>query len=259
MKCLILAAGYATRLYPITKNFPKPLLSVGEKTVLDWLVDDIKECGLVDEFIIISNHRFFCHFDIWAKLKQQQCNDEVQISVVDDGTMNNETRLGAVKDIIFAMESSHVDDDCLIIAGDNVIDFSFGSFIDYAKKKKASCVMRYYEPDLAKISKSGCLQITDDDRILLMQEKPAEPISHWCCPPFYYYIREDMKRMTEAIEEGCGTDAPGSYVAWLCKQAPVYAFQMPGRRYDIGSVESYNQVNEDFNGPVRKQSSMVDK
>ena len=118
MKCLILAAGYATRLYPLTENFPKPLLKVGDKTILDWLVDDIDGAHLVDEFVVISNHKFATHFQQWADSKPQK------ITVVDDGTSTNETRLGAVKDIQYAIEQLGIDDDMLVIAGDNVLDFS---------------------------------------------------------------------------------------------------------------------------------------
>ena len=122
MKCLILAAGYATRLYPLTENFPKPLLDVGGKTILDWLVDDIHTAGLVDEFVVISNHKFAHHFDKWAVAKT------MKVTVVDDGTDSNETRLGAVKDIQFAIEQLGLDDDMLVIAGDNVLDFSLTKF-----------------------------------------------------------------------------------------------------------------------------------
>ena len=139
MKCLILAAGYATRLYPLTENFPKPLLLVGEKTILDWLVDDIDGAGLVDEYVVISNHKFAHHFEAWAKTKAQK------ITVVDDGTSSNETRLGAVRDIQFAIDTLSIDDDMLVIAGDNVLDFSLTKFVAYAKKKNTSCIMRYYE------------------------------------------------------------------------------------------------------------------
>ena len=132
MKCLILAAGYATRLYPLTENFPKPLLKVKEKTILDWLVDDIDTIKEVDEYVVISNHKFARHFEDWAKGKKQK------ITVVDDGTSSNETRLGAVKDIQFAMEKLSIDDDVLVIAGDNVLDFSLTKFITYALNKKTS-------------------------------------------------------------------------------------------------------------------------
>ena len=242
MKCLILAAGYATRLYPLTENFPKPLLKVGDKTILDWLIDDIDTLGSVDEYVVISNHKFAHHFDAWASTKTQK------ITVVDDGTSTNETRLGAVKDIQFAIDKLSLDDDMLVIAGDNVLDFSLPQFIAYAESKKASCIMRYFEPDDKKLLKCGVVTIDDSDKILNMTEKSPTPATHWCCPPFYFYTREDAKLIAAGIEAGCGVDAPGSYAAWLCTQVPVHAFEMPGRRYDIGNLESYEQVQKEYTG-----------
>ncbi len=245
MKCLILAAGYATRLYPLTENFPKPLLNVGEKTILDWLIDDIDASGEVDEYAVISNHKFAHHFDAWAKGKKQK------ITVVDDGTSTNETRLGAVRDIQFAIDTLHLDDDMLVIAGDNVLDFSLTRFVAYAKSKKASCIMRYYESDEKKLLKCGVVTVDGEDRILEMTEKSPNPATHWCCPPFYYYTKEDAKLVQKGIDAGCGTDAPGSYIAWLCKQTDVYAMEMPGKRYDIGNLESYEQVKREYLGITR--------
>ncbi|MBR5023308.1 MAG: nucleotidyltransferase family protein [Oscillospiraceae bacterium] len=242
MKCLILAAGYATRLYPLTENFPKPLLDVGGKTILDWLVDDIHTAGLVDEFVVISNHKFAHHFDKWAATKS------MKVTVVDDGTDSNETRLGAVKDIQFAIDQLDLDDDMLVIAGDNVLDFSLTKFISYAKEKNTSCIMRYYEPQEKKLVKCGVVEIDENDRIVSMEEKPAEPKSHWCCPPFYYYTRKDAKLVAKGIEAGCGTDAPGSYIAWLCTQTPVFAMEMPGRRFDVGNLDSYNKIKNEYKG-----------
>lgn len=242
MKCLILAAGYATRLYPLTENFPKPLLTVGEKTILDWLVDDIDTAGLVDEYVVISNHKFAHHFDAWAKTKTQK------ITVVDDGTDTNETRLGAVKDIQFAIDSLGLDDDMLVIAGDNVLDFSLTTFVNYAKEKNHSCIMRYYEPNETKLLKCGVVTVDEEDKILNMTEKSPTPATHWCCPPFYYYTREDARLVEKGIESGCGTDAPGSYIAWLCRQTPVYAMEMKGSRYDIGNLQSYEQVKAEYRG-----------
>lgn len=245
MKCLILAAGYATRLYPLTENFPKPLLAVGDKTILDWLVDDIDTAGAIDEYVVISNHKYAHHFEAWAKTKTQK------ITVVDDGTDTNETRLGAVKDIQFAIETLGIDDDVLVIAGDNVLDFSLTKFIAYAKKKKTSCIMRYYEPEERKLLKCGVVAVDAEDQILSMEEKPAKPASHWCCPPFYYYTREDTKLVPKGIDSGCGTDAPGSYAAWLCTQTVVHAMEMPGKRYDIGNLESYEAVKAEYKGIVK--------
>ena len=244
MKCLILAAGYATRLYPLTENFPKPLLSVGEKTILDWLVDDIDASNAVDEYVVISNHKYAHHFEDWAKTKEQK------VTVVDDGTSSNETRLGAVKDIQFAIEALGIDDDMLVIAGDNVLDFSLNKFIFYAKKKQSSCIMRYYEPEEKKLLKSGVVDIDASDRVISMTEKSPAPATHWCCPPFYYYTKEDARLVKSGIESGCGTDAPGSYIAWLCTQTTVHAMEMPGKRYDIGDLASYGAVKTEYKGII---------
>ncbi len=242
MKCLILAAGYATRLYPLTENFPKPLLKVGEKTILDWLVDDLNTADMIDEYVVISNHKFANHFSSWAKTKK------MKITVVDDMTSTNETRLGAVRDIQFAMEQLNINDDCLIIAGDNVLDFSLTKFVSYALEKKTSCVMRYYEESDKRLTKSGVLSVDKDDLVKEMEEKPSLPKSHWCCPPFYFYTKEDSHRIPEAIKEGCGVDAPGSFIAWLCKKTTVHAMEMPGSRYDIGNLESYELVQKTYKG-----------
>lgn len=242
MKCLILAAGYATRLYPLTQNFPKSLLEVKGKTILDWLIDDIDASGEVDEYVVISNHKFLSCFEDWAKTRSER------IVVLDDGTVSNETRLGAVKDIQFAIDALALDDDMLVIAGDNLLDFSLVRFIAYAKEKGTSCIMRYFEADEKRLRKSGVVCVSEDDRILDMVEKPEVPPANWCCPPFYFYRREDARLVAKGIASGCGTDAPGSYIAWLSKQTVVHAMEMPGKRYDIGNLESYQLVQEQYQG-----------
>ena len=245
MKCLILAAGYATRLYPLTENFPKPLLKVKDKTILDWLVDDIDTAGEIDEYVVISNHKYACHFEAWAKSKSQK------ITVVDDGTDTNETRLGAVKDVQFAIDKLGLYDGMLVIAGDNVLDFSLTEFIAYAKAKNTSCIMRYYEPDEKKLLKCGVVTIDGEDKVLKMTEKSPTPATHWCCPPFYYYTKEDARLVKEGIADGCATDAPGSFIAWLCEKSPVHAMEMRGSRYDIGNIESYEKVKAEYKGITR--------
>ena len=243
MKCVILAAGYATRLYPLTENFPKPLLEVAGKPILDWLIDDMASTGMVEEYIVISNHKFAHIFEEWAAKKSG-----VTIRVIDDGTTSNETRLGAVKDIQFAIEQLQLDDDLLVMAGDNLLDFSLGEFMRYGKEKNATCVMRYYEASEARLHKTGVIEIDANDGIISFEEKPAEPKSHWCVPAFYYYTREDSHLIKKGIESGCGTDAPGSFIAWLSGQTKVYAWEMPGRRYDIGNLESYEEVKQNYKG-----------
>jgi glucose-1-phosphate thymidylyltransferase len=240
---MILAAGYATRLYPLTENFPKPLLKVGDKTILDWLLDDIDTSGDISEYVVISNHKFAHHFEEWAKTKTYK------ITVVDDGTESNETRLGAVKDVQFAIDRLGIKDDILLIAGDNVLDFSLCKFIAYAKEKNTSAVMRYFEPEEKRLKKCGVLTLKGDV-VTKMSEKPENPETNWCCPPFYFYKAEDLK-INEALAEGCGFDAPGSYVSWLCTKTTVNAMEMPGSRFDIGNLESYEQVKRDYKGIIK--------
>lgn len=242
MKCLILAAGYATRLYPLTENFPKPLLEVQGKSILDYLIEDINSSGEVDEYVVVSNHKFSKHFDDWAK------KSAYKITVIDDMTESNETRLGAVKDIEYAIDKLRIKDDLLIIAGDNLLDFSLVKFIEYTKEKNTSCIMRYYEGEVKKLQKSGVVVCDEQEKVLKMQEKPQSPESNWCCPPFYFYKKDDIALIKEAIKEGCGTDAPGSLVSWMSGKRVVHAFKMPGRRYDIGNLESYEKVQKEYKG-----------
>ena len=245
MQCLILAAGYATRLYPLTENFPKPLLKVGEKTILDWLLDDLDTAGLINAYAVISNHKFAGHFEAWAR------DHRLPITVIDDGTESNETRLGAVRDLQFALERLQCDDDLLVIAGDNLLDFSLTQFLRYARAKGTSCTMRYWENDPKRLVKSGISEIGEDERLLSLEEKPAQPKSNWCTPPFYFYTKADAARIPEAIADGCGTDAPGSLVAWMCRHSVLYSMEMPGSRYDIGNLESYETAQKTYKGIVR--------
>ncbi len=160
---------------------------------MDWLIDDIDTAKTVDEYVVISNHKFAHHFETWAKNKKQK------ITVVDDGTDTNETRLGAVCDIRFAIDKLNLDDDILVIAGDNVLDFSLTQFIAYVKKKQTSCIMRYYEPDEKKLLKCGVVTIDENDKICKMTEKSPTPETHWCCPPFFTTMPRKMQNSSKKV------------------------------------------------------------
>ena len=296
MKTITLAAGYATRLYPLTENFPKPLLEVGGKPILDHLIGDLDASGLVDGYIVVSNHRFASIFEDWAARPSARSKGPGQdpqgatepgiaspkapagpsatgkgpggdpqgadhpgiarptgqrkpnprISIVDDGTSTNETRLGAVRDIQLGIEAAGADDDLFVMAGDNLLSFSLCDFLSYAREKGTTCIMRYYEADPARLRKSGVAEVDASGRVLSMEEKPAQPKDHWCCPPFYYIARADVPKVAEAISSGCGVDAPGSFIAWLSARTTVHAWEMPGPRYDIGSLESYEEAKRLF-------------
>ena len=242
MKTIILAAGYATRLYPLTENFPKPLLEVGGKTILDWLIEDIHTSGLVEEYVVVSNHKLYGHFDSWAG------SHDLPITVVDDGTSTNDTRLGAVKDIQYAIEHRGIRDDALVIAGDNVLDFSLVPFIRFGLDNDCSCVMCYEENDPARQRRTANITVDAANAITSYEEKPKEPKGSLAVPPFYFYKAEDILRIPEALEAGCGCDAPGSFAAWLSGKTNMKAYRMPGSRYDIGNLESYERIRTTYKG-----------
>ena len=240
MTSIILAAGYATRMYPLTLNYPKPLLEVGGKKIIDWLIEDLEKAG-VERTVVVSNHKFISKFQAWAEGREN-------ITVLDDGSEDNDHRLGAVKDIEFAIEEANIDDDIVVLAGDNVLNFSLSSFIEYGRKRKTSCIMRHEEKDENKLRKTGVIEINEDELVLNMEEKPKEPKSNWAVPPFYYYTKEDKDLIKEGIASGCGTDAPGSFVSWLVKTRPVHAYRMIGERFDVGSIEGYEKIKKEYKG-----------
>ncbi len=238
MKNIVIAAGYATRLYPLTENFPKPLLQIGESTILGRLIDDIDAIEGIDEHIIVSNHKFAGIFEAWAK-KQQTKHP---ITIIDDGTETNETRLGAVRDLLLAIEKCRVDEDMLVIAADNILDFSFNGFVAYAKEKGTSCIMCHQQPSVEKLRRTGVIEVDADMKVLGMEEKPAVPKTHWAVPPFYIYLKRDLPLVKDCMNHGCGFDAPGNLAHYLVDKTILHAYPMPGTRFDIGSLDTYEEA-----------------
>ena len=245
MIAIVLAAGYATRLYPLTENFPKPLLPVNEKPILNWLLDDLEEQEEITGYVIVSNHKFIGYFEGW----KETLNYKKPVILVDDGSTDNEHRLGAVKDIQVALEAikGRSGETFLVIAGDNLLDFSFREFIQFSQKKQAPCVMCHEENDLKRQQKTAIIVKDAEDKIISYEEKPEVPKGNLAVPPFYCYREEDVARIDEAIKAGCSTDAPGSFAAWLSQQTDVYAWTMSGKRHDIGDRARYDAVQEIMN------------
>lgn len=244
MDCILLCAGYATRMYPLTENFPKPLLEISGKPLIDYLIDDLVKNRLIDRFIVVSNHKFIEHFKKWKATRSEN------ILLLDDGSTANENRLGAVKDIQFAIESALINSDVLVLAGDNLLDFSLSTFIEFAKEKNSNCVMRYYESDLTKLKRTGVAVVDENDLIISMVEKPENPQSNWAIPPFYVFGKEYLSEFKVGINGGCKVDAPGGFIEWFAKRNAVYAFKMPGSRIDIGSLEGYEKIKKSYKGII---------
>ena len=238
MKNIVIAAGYATRLGELTRNFPKPLLQIGDNTILGRMLDDIDRIPDIDEHIIITNHKFAPVFDKWVEGLHYQ----KPVTVVDDGTETNETRLGAVCDLLFAMEKLDIDDDLLVVAADNILEFSFREFVDFARAKDSSCIMCHHEPEIYKLQRTGVIEVDENMRVLQMQEKPEVPVSHWAVPPFYVYLRKDLDLVRHAVENGCGKDAPGNLAHYMVERTVMHAWPMTAGRFDIGSPDTYYEA-----------------
>ena len=242
MKNIVIAAGYATRLGELTKNFPKPLLKIGENTILGRMLDDIDKIPEIDEHIIITNHKFAGIFEEWA-LKQSYTKP---VTIVDDGTETNDTRLGAVCDLLFAMDKLKIDEDMLVVAADNILFFSFQEFVDFAKAKGTSCIMCHEQPSIEKLQRTGVIVLDDNDKVLNMEEKPQEPKSHWAVPPFYIYLKKDVDKVRHSVDNGCGKDAPGNLAHYMVEQVEMHAWKMTAGRFDIGSLDTYKEACEKF-------------
>ncbi len=240
MKSIVIAAGYATRLGELTKNFPKPLLKIGNSTILGRMLDDIDQIDDVDEHVIITNHKFAGIFEEWAGEQHYS----KPITIVDDGTETNDSRLGAVCDLLFAMEKLQIDDDMLVVAADNLLFFSFSEFVEFAKQKGTSCIMCHEQPSIEKLQRTGVVELDSDYRVLGMEEKPQVPKSHWAVPPFYIYLKKDLDLVRHSVENGCGKDAPGNLAHYMVEKAVLHAWPMSAGRFDIGSLDTYYEACE---------------
>ena len=248
MKNIVIAAGYATRLGELTKNFPKPLLQIGSNTILGRMLDDIDTIPEVDEHIIVTNGRFANIFKFWAEERHSRPDRESHkpITIVDDGTFTNETRLGAVCDLLFAMDKLQLDDDLLVVAADNLLFFSFQEFVDFAYKKGTSCIMCHEQPSIEKLQRTGVIVVDENMRVLNMEEKPQVPKSTWAVPPFYIYLKKDLDLVRQSVENGCGKDAPGNLAHYMVEHTVMHAWPMSAGRFDIGSLDTYYEAIEKF-------------
>lgn len=240
MKCILLCAGYATRLFPLTENFPKALLEVGGRAILDYTLDKVNEIDEIDEIYLVTNAKYTPHFEKWAEEK----NNIKPIKVFNDGTTNNDDRLGAIGDIEFTIENAKIDDDILVLATDNLFDFKLLDFYNFYKTKNAPSVCVREESDLNLLKRVGVAKLDENMQITDFEEKPAEPKSKYAVYAEYIYPREVLPEIKKYLEEGNSCDAPGNLVAYMYKKMPTYAYAFEGECYDVGTHEALAQVNE---------------
>lgn len=242
MIAIILAAGYATRLYPYTKDMPKSLLEVGGKTILARILEKIEPVASVVRTVLVTNSRFHALFEAWIADHWRG----KPVKILDDGTTTNETRIGAIADLAFAVDREGITEDVLVLAGDNLFDFELEDFVNYFHHVGHDAITAHFLADHKALRQTGVVEVDDKHRVLSFQEKPALPRSNLAAPPFYIYRRDTLPLVAEYLREGGDPDAPGSFIPWLIRHRDVYAYLFRGARYDIGTVESYELVKRLF-------------
>ena len=282
---IVLAAGYATRLGELTKNFPKPLLKIGNSTILGRMLDDIDKIDDITEHVIVTNHKFAPIFEQWVAEQHYT----KPITIIDDGSTTNDNRLGAVCDLLLALEKTPSDSPCLggekdsslnrediggsillnrediggsilppkqgemegvlVVAADNLLFFSFSEFVKFAKEKNTSCIMCHEQPSIEKLQRTGVVELDENNRVLGMEEKPQVPKSHWAVPPFYIYLKEDLDLVRHSVENGCGKDAPGNLAHYMVEHTTMHAWPMSAGRFDIGSLDTYYEAQKLYGDP----------
>lgn len=240
MKCILLCAGYATRLFPLTENFPKALLEVGGRAILDYTLDKVNEIEEIDEIYLVTNAKYTPHFKKWAEEKK----NIKPIIVFNDGTSTNDDRLGAIGDINFTIDKANIDDDILVLATDNLFDFKLKDFVEFYKIKNAPSVCVREEQDIELLKRVGVAILDNENKIIDFTEKPAEPKSKFAVYAEYIYPRNVLPKIKQYLVEGNSADAPGNLVAYMYQQTPTYAYCFEGECYDVGTHEALALVNE---------------
>ncbi|MBQ2967677.1 MAG: nucleotidyltransferase family protein [Clostridia bacterium] len=242
MKGIILAAGYATRLYPLTKDRPKALLDVAGKPIIDYIVEEFEKIPEINEVIIVSNHKFASHFEKWAENYKTQ----LKLTVLDDNTTDDSNKLGAVGDIGFVVDTLDIREDLFVIAGDNIFTFNLKDYYDFYKEKNADSILVKELSRKEDLRRMANVLTDETGKVTFMVEKPQEPKSNLAAFAAYIYKKETVPMIKQYLEEGNNPDAPGFFPSWLYKKQPVYAYTFDGECYDIGTHESYAEVQEIF-------------
>ena len=254
MKAIILAAGYATRLRPLTNTAAKELLRVGGRPIIDWILDRVADVDDVDEVHIVTNARKAPWFEAWA--------GDRPVTIHDDGTTSNEDRLGAIGDMQFVIDHAHVDDDVLVIAGDNLFEYSLSDFASFWRGKGRASAVAVRDVGSRELAARYGIVNLDDDRVTAFVEKPEDPWTTLAATATYLFHRDHVPLVQRYLDEANPPDQPGRFVAWLQEREPVYAYLFEGRWFDIGDHEQLlhadNEIRRQVGLPARDRYSLED-
>ncbi|MCX6900475.1 MAG: sugar phosphate nucleotidyltransferase [Verrucomicrobia bacterium] len=249
MKLLILAAGYATRLYPLTLNKAKPLLDVAGKPMIEHLLDKFVGKPGLDEIYVVTNNKFAADFAQWGRDYTSR-HPGASITAINDHTTSNADKLGAIGDINLVINQSKLDDDLIVVAGDNLFEEDADGFLGAAHRNAAEdhpTIVTYDVGDIEEVRKKyNNLQLASDGHVAFFSEKDPNASSTVTAICLYYFPRNTVKLVARYLAEGNNPDQPGRYIGWLYKQTPVFTYQIRGRWLDIGSKETLEQANREF-------------
>ena len=242
MKAIILAAGYATRLYPLTKDKPKPLLEIAGKPIIDHIMRKIEKIDEIDKIFIVTNDKFYGHFEDW--LSEFKSNKKIKI--INDKTTSNEDRLGSLGDVNFVIDREKVKDTIIVVAGDNLFEFSLKEFVDSHKKHNKSAVALYdvRDKELAKLY--GIVGVNKENRMIEFEEKPSEPKSTLASTGVYIYPPHVLLMLQDFVKKYKNSDKAGNFLEWLHKKEHVYCYITEKKWFDIGNLEQLEKARKEF-------------
>ncbi len=250
MNVLILAAGYATRLYPLTLTKAKPLLEVAGKPMIEWVMDNLGPVSGIDTTYVVTNNKFARDFETWARDYQAR-NPNRSIKIVNDGSMDDADKLGAIGDINLVITQENLaKDDLLVVAGDNLFSEPLTDFVRDTQGSEAT-LATYDVGDLEAIKKYSAITLDAEGVITSFEEKPAQPKSTLTGIALYYFSRDTIALFATYLSDGNNPDQPGRFIQWLYTRRPVRTHQIRGTWFDIGSKETLEEANELFRQFVR--------
>lgn len=248
MKALILCAGYATRLYPLTVDKPKHLLPIADKPMLNYAIENLEKVSEIDQIYLVTNHKFFPKFQDWIKtLKIKK-----KIEVIDDGTMSDDIKLGAIGDMKFVIDKIKINDDLLVFAGDNLFQLQLTDFIKFSRSKNAPAIAVYDVGSKELVSKYSEVKLDKDKKVTAFTEKPPNPETTFAAICMYLFPKNKLSLVNTYISEGNNPDQPGRYIQWLHKREAVYGFVFTDKWYDIGDINQYNEADKDYRDLLKK-------
>src|SRR6266516_2586826 len=245
MKVIILAAGYATRLHPLTLTQPKPLLPVAGKPMIEYVLDNLAPIGGLDHIYVVTNSKFARHFQEWADL-YRATKAKLDFTIVNDGSTDDTNKHGAIGDLRLVLTRQRLDDDIIVVAGDNLFSEKLTDYGRVCREKKTPVLAVYDVGELEQIKKYNAITIDGEGRIVFFEEKPKNPTSTLTGIALYHYPRSTLPLIEQYIAEGNNPDQPGRLVQWLYPRLPVYTWKVPGLWFDIGSKESLEEANRIF-------------